>query len=100
MVISRGTTKRIPVMKEAHQLFEIGVPFWYTPIADPSTTILIQAADTKELFCEHFGSEQCDVYCACAKWCSQDDNGDADGNNYIPACGYPYRDNQVYFKKI
>lgn len=98
MAISSGK-RSSPEMTESKEFFKLEEPFWYSPIADPNVKILIEARDTSEV-CSWFASEECDRYCAIAKWCTKFDNEDENGDNYIPACGQPYRDKQVYFKEI
>ena len=98
MAISSGK-RSFPEMTESKEFFKLEEPFLYSPIADTNVKILIEARDTSEVS-RNFGSDECDQYCACAKWCTRYDNEDANGDNYIPACGEPYRDKQVYFKEI
>lgn len=102
MAISSGRC-RIPSMELAREFFGVNEPFWYTPLADKDTTILIEATPCKSVVRHNYFSQaECETYCAICKWCAESGNFNDRGENYIPCCSdYERKDKTgVFFKEI
>jgi hypothetical protein len=101
----RGGFGRFPKMEVTREFFEIGKPFWYTPLADKNTNILVKPVECKSVVppnVDGFSQQYCETYCALYKWCAEVGNFDEHGVNYIPCCdGFERKDDTgVYFKEI
>lgn len=99
MSVRSGKNGFSQIMSKNRELFEIGEPFWYSPMSDKTVAVLVEARSAEDDFGE-FNSEMCDSHCALSEWCCMKGNVDNEGNNYIPACGTPDREEQVYFKEL
>ena len=104
MAISSGRC-RIPVMELSREFFDIGRPFWYSPLSDKSIHILIEpipCTNVTEYSMDVFGKTECEKYCALSKWCGERGNFDTNGENHIPSCSdYDRKDKtNVFFKEI
>jgi hypothetical protein len=101
----RGAFVRLPKMVRAREFFGIGEPFWYTPLADKDTNILIEAIPCTNVTppeVDGFSQRDCEKHCALSKWCSESGNFDESGSNYIPCCSDYEREDKtnVFFKEI
>ena len=100
MAVSSGhILNSIPKMEKPYQFFDMGVPFFYTPLNDPSGTMIIQAVkvDQKVIEVANICSDLCCLNCFCMK-----PNNFTESGNWIPMCSSINRiDNtQVYFKEF
>ncbi len=103
MAIVNKNSKPINVMTETRTYFDLGVPFMYSPLADKSVHLVIEARDVREhTNGELIDRDFCETHCALSKWCATDDNYDSNGTNYIPECEDCSREDgaQVYFVKL
>lgn len=84
-VISHGY--KIPTMVVNRSFFPIGQKFFYSPMAEPGTKMLLVAEEID-------GSVFPCTLCAIGKWCGYTDNHDENGINYIPVCNYMEREDK------
>lgn len=104
MAVSSGR-KRIKVMEQSREFFDIGEPFWYTPLSDENVHILVEpipCTNVKDYGVDWFSQQECNEYCALSKWCAERGNYDSNGRNYIPSCSSDEREDEthVFFKEI
>lgn len=100
MSVSSGhILNSISKMEKPYQFFNIGVPFFYTPLNDPGGTMIIQAVkvDQKAIDDANICSGLCCLDCFC-----MNPNNFTESGNWIPACsGINRMDNTyVYFKEF
>ena len=98
MAICSGKLKVFKRMERARELFNVGDTFWYSPLADPDKEILLNVVEITD---DMESSGGC-YNCAIQSWCSEDNNLDKFGTNYIPECQDFYRPDEksVYFKEV
>lgn len=103
MAVSSGRCN-IKKMTDAEEYFEVGEIFWYSPISEPDTCVIVKVVDSHSSFSSMAG-RPCDL-CDLSKWCrllsNQVKMEDGSLQSFSPNCipGNRSDGKDVYFKVI